>query len=88
MEGVSESWSGYLDQTIRQVPRCWTQDDHASAQRQRVTGNLYASLVHTLKSALYLERACGQSESELRKLEESRKTVSDQSKSILAGASR
>lgn len=69
---------------VRDFPRCWSTDANNSAHRQKVTDNLYLTLVWAQQASVFLTRAIAQSESELRKERELRKNYAKQGKLVIS----
>lgn len=84
LECLPEHWSTYLGRAIRNLPRCYSKDDNANANRKKVTDKLYSALICTQQALVYLERACGQFESKIRKARELLKNYTDQSKLMIS----
>lgn len=80
MEGIPEHWPDYINRSLKNLPRCWSQEDDVNAHRHKFSGNLLAAFIRTQQASVYLERAREQAEFDLRRARELRKNYSDQSR--------
>lgn len=80
LDGIPKHWPDYMNRDLRNLPRCWSQEDDANAHRHKFSGNLLAAFIRTQQASVYLERAREQAESDLRRVRELRKNYSDQSR--------
>lgn len=63
--GVSADWPRYICDTVRDVPCCWSLDDHLATSSSTKENNLYTALIYSQEGAIYLGRVVEQKDQDL-----------------------